>query len=224
MRDPVPRLHPLPYQPATWPDGVQHSLVPRGQPLAVDLTELLERRQTRRDFHVTVDEETLGEFFWLACRNRGSRPSPFGVDQEFRVHPSAGAMHPIHVLICKEIGPWMRYDPIGHAFFELASSENSANAAREAAGNLLDLERGVLIGLVSEPGKTSAKYENYETLVWRDAGIVHGYMSLISEALNLTFCPLGITGQPYLTDYLPQASQFQALGLAVLGRAGVVSS
>jgi hypothetical protein len=84
---------------------------------------------------------------------------------------------------------------------------------------LVELGFGTLVSLVAEPGKTAAKYANHESLVWRDAGVVLGYMSLMAEALKLSFCPLGITGRPYVTDCLPNASTLQAVGLAVLGGA-----
>ncbi len=113
----------------------------------------------------------------------------------------------------------MRYDPIEHALVDLAGSMESAAASRDAAGSLIDLGQGTLIGLVAEFGKTAAKYENHETLVWRDAGVALGYMSIVAEALGLAFCPLGITGQPYLTDYLSDATRLQAAGLAALGPA-----
>lgn len=217
LPDPVPRAQPARYQPFVWPSGVKLQLAPRNHPLELDLVALLEQRQTRRGFKRPFQDATLGEFLWLACRNRSSRPSPFGPDQESRVHPSAGAMHPIHVLFSRDAGPWMRYDPVEHALIELPGSTDSAAAGRDAAARLLELEQGVLLGLVAEPGKTAAKYENHETLVWRDAGVVLGYMSLVAEALGLAFCSLGITGQAYLTDYLRDDSALQAVGVAVLG-------
>ena len=219
LLDPVPRARPARYQPFVWPPGVRLRLAPRNETLELDLVALLEQRQTRRDFKKPVEDAKLGEFFWLACRNRSSHPSPFGPDQESRVHPSAGAMHPIHVLVSRDAGPWMRYDPVEHALIELPGSTDSATAGRNAANRIFNLNHGVLLGLVAEPGKTEAKYENHETLVWRDAGVLLGYMSLVAEALRLDFCPLGITGQTHLTDYLPEASQLQAAGLAVLGAA-----
>jgi SagB-type dehydrogenase family enzyme len=215
--DPVPRPQPARYQPFVWPAGIRLQLAPRNQVLELDLVALLEQRQTRRSFNRPLEDATLGEFLWLACRNRSSRPSPFGPDQESRAHPSAGAMHPIHVLLCRDAGPWMRYDPAEHALIELPGSTDSASVGRHAASRLLELDQGVLLGLVAEPGKTAAKYANHETLVWRDAGVVLGYMSLVAEALGLTFCPLGITGQSHLTDYLSDASRLQAAGLAVVG-------
>jgi hypothetical protein len=111
----------------------------------------------------------------------------------------------------------MRYNPTEHSLIELPGSSHSAAEGRAAASRVLELEHGILLGLVAEPGKTAAKYENHETLVWRDAGVVLGYMSLIAETLGLSFCALGITGQPYLTSYLPDACSLQASGLAVVG-------
>lgn len=116
----------------------------------------------------------------------------------------------------------MRYDPVEHVLIEVPGSNDSALVGRMAAGRLLNLDEGAIFGLIAEPGKTAAKYENHETLVWRDAGVVFGYMSLIAEALGLAFCPLGITGQPYLTEYLSHGSKLQAVGLAVLGKSGAV--
>lgn len=217
LLDPVPRVLPVPYMPFIWPSGAKLQLPPRNTPLELDLVTLLAQRQTSRNFKTTPEVTRLGEFLWLACRNRSSRPSPFGPDQESRVHPSAGAMHPIHVLISQDAGPWMRYDPVEHSIMELPGSISSATASRREAARLLCLDQGVLLGLVAEPGKTAAKYENHETLVWRDAGVVLGYMSIAAEALGLAFCPLGITGQPHLTDYCSATDQLQAVGLAVLG-------
>lgn len=219
--DPEPRTQPLKYQPAIWPTGAKLELPLRSQSLELDLVELLERRQTRRDFKGTLTDTKLGEFLWLSCRNRSAWPSPYGLEQESRVYPSAGAMHPIHVLVARENKGWMRYDPIEHALIELPKSVEHATASRRAAGKLVPLEQGMLIGLVAELGKTAAKYENPESLVWRDAGVVLGYMSLIAEALDLAYCPLGMSGQPHLTNYISDAASLQAVGLSVLGNAPI---
>lgn len=216
--DPQPHEKPAKYEPFVWPAGEKLQLAPRTQSLLLDLAVLLEQRQTRRVFKHPLDDRALGEFLWLACRNRSSRPSPFGPDQESRVYPSAGAMHPIHVLVSREAGPWLRFVPTEHALVELPRSFCSAAAVRDLANSLVRVDQGVVIGLLAESGKTAAKYTNHESLVWRDAGVVIGYMSLIAEALGLSFCPLGITGQSQFTDFLPgDTSTLQAVGIAVLG-------
>lgn len=193
--------------------------MPRSSALAVDLVELMEQRQTRRDFGRELSIEDLGDFLWLACRSRSSRPSEYGPNQESRPHPSAGALHPIHVFWASDVTAMLRYDPVQHALFELPASASNARHAVDAARSSLDLARGSVLALVAEPGKTGSKYEDPDSLVLRDAGVVLGYMSFVAEALGLAFCPLGITGNPGLTQGFPSADALRAVGLAVLGKA-----
>ena len=75
---------------------------------------------------------------------------------------------------------------------------------------------GVLVGFIAESGKTASKYENPESLVWRDAGTLLGYMSLVAEALRLQFCPLGLTGDPELGDVLAPQSGLHGAGLSIV--------
>lgn len=215
--EPRPLGVPAPYEPYCWPRGKRIPLCARTQPIDLDLLQLLESRESKRAFGGTPSDEQLGEFFWLACRNRSCRPGPFGFDQESRVHPSAGAVHPIHTLVNHRGNRWMRYDPVTHELEDVPSSEDGVAAARKAASELLDVGRGALLALVAEPDKTAAKYAHHESLVWRDAGVLLGYMSLAAEALHLSFCPLGITGQPRALQGLPEPDRLWSAGLAVLG-------
>lgn len=215
--EPRPKTLPAFYEPFQWPAGRSIALRSRPGALNVDLVDVLEQRQTCRSFTGSVDDEMLGDFLWLACRNRSSRPSPYGVDQESRVHPSAGSMHPTHTLVARSCTAWMRYDPTRHQLTEVCGSEGSAHRTNSAAADLIDLGRGALLMLVAEPGKTAAKYENPDSLVWRDAGVVLGYMSLVAQALGLAFCPLGLTGHPHGIEDWAEPGRLQAVALAVLG-------
>jgi hypothetical protein len=107
---------------------------------------------------------------------------------------------------------------VGHILVEIANSDASASAARRAAEQLLPIGNGVLLALVAEPGKTRVKYANPESLIWRDAGVVLGYMSIVAEALHLAFCPLGITGHQYVKDLVPErVGDIWGASLAILG-------
>lgn len=217
MHNPMPHTHPQPYEPVQWPAGNRTLLTPRSKRLDVDVVALLEQRQTRREFKSELTDVQLGEFLWLACRSRSSRPGGFSTPQESRPHPSAGGMHPIHVLVARPDQPWLRYDPVDHTLVEFPQTQSLAAAARSAAQHLVPIDRGTLLGLLAEPGKTAAKYANPHSLVWRDAGVVLGYMSLVAEALGLSYCPLGILGDPFLNSLLPNDSRLNAAGMAILG-------
>lgn len=217
LPDPKPRDVPQRYEPIVWPEGRRIQLPPRTAPLVVDVVTLMEQRQTKREFTRELSLEALGEFLWLACRSRSSRASPYGPDQESRPHPSAGAMHPIHVFVARDGEALYRYDPSGHALVEVPGTELNAGHIVAAAQASLELGQGWVLALVAEPGKTGAKYKDPESLVWRDAGVVLGYMSVVAEALGLAFCPLGVTGKPQVTEGLPNADALRGVGLAVVG-------
>lgn len=223
MSEPLPRKQVSAYATFSWPRGSSIQLPPRTAALQVDLVDLLEKRQTRREFTRDLTETELGDFLWLACRNRACRTSPFGFDQESRPHPSAGGMHPIHVLLSRAQQEWHRYEPVEHALVQLPGTRMTAAQARQESAVLVPLNRGVLIALASEPGKTAAKYENPHSLVWRDAGTVLGYMSVVAEALGLTFCPLGLLGKRFVSDVVAGDPRIQATGLAILGAAAYES-
>jgi SagB-type dehydrogenase family enzyme len=180
---------------------------------------LMEKRQTKREFTRELSMEQLGEFLWLACRSRSSRESPYGPNQESRPHPSAGALHPIHALVARDGEALYRYAPSEHALVEIPGAAPNAAHAMAAARAALELDRGWVLALVAEPGKTGSKYENPETLVWRDAGVVLGYMSVVAEALGMAFCPLGVAGGQVAALGFAEPGAMHGVGLAVLGLA-----
>lgn len=183
----------------------------------MDLVQVLRDRQTRRDFSRALVPQALDQLLWLTCRTHSTTPSALGFDLQFRPHPSAGAIQPIHIVL--QLGPggaWERYEPFQHALVELPGTERLADAARADASKAVPAREAVLLALVAEPGRTGAKYENAESLVWRDAGVVLGYLSLVSEALGLSFCPLGMTGDAYVAS-LCEKGQLSGVGLAFLG-------
>jgi len=214
--EPKPRATPGYYEPFKWPRGEVTRLEPAAAQLNVDIVQVLQERQSRRGLGALPLSE-LGALLWLTCRTHSLRSSEFGFDQEFRSYPSAGAMHPIHVVCQRSAGmPWERYEPLEHALIGVPGTEALAESAREKAANILPPSEAVLVGLVAEPGKTQAKYECAESLVWRDAGVLLGYLSLVTETLGLGFCPLGMTGNLYLAPISP-AGQLHGVGLAVVG-------
>jgi hypothetical protein len=105
---------------------------------------------------------------------------------------------------------------VTHALYEVAGSAEAAECVREVACALVDCKRASVIAFAAEVGRTSVKYANPESLVWRDAGVLLGYLHLCAEALGLAFTPLGITGDPYIR-HLDGQDRLRGVGLAVVG-------
>lgn len=216
LPEPKPRELAQAYRPFEWPTGVETVLPPPPGALAVDLARLALERQTRRAFD-RLPVEGLSGLLGLTCRAHSTTGSPYGFEQQFRAVISAGAIHPIHVLVQRDRWrPWERYDPLKHSLCEVSDSTESATAARSQADSIVHSGHCTLLALVAEPGKTNAKYTDPETLIWRDAGVLIGALSWVAEAQGLSLCPLGVTGTEQVRQLGPQGTLF-GVGMLLVG-------
>ena len=207
------------YKPVAWPQGDSLALDTNGAYLAPDLAAILATRRSRRNFVAPATIEDLSALFDLCARTQEVQISDLGFDLEFKPHPASGAIHSIHCLVQQRSGEeWRKYDPRSHELMVLPGSSEAAYAVRLAAEELMPTGSASLIALVAEPGKSAAKYDFPESLIWRDAGVMLGYFSIAAEALGLAFCPLGITGDPVIANTLDQQGRLRGVGLALLGR------
>lgn len=111
---------------------------------------------------------------------------------------------------------WARYNPHTHALEVIGPSADILNALRAEADQVVDAQSGSLLLFVAEPAMTAAKYENADSLVWRDAGIMQGALAIVAQALALNYCLLGITGDPWV-GRLSEQCQLVGVGIAALG-------
>lgn len=218
LADPLPKLAPAPYAPIEWEVREIWPLpIPSGIP-DLSFSEVLCARMSHRKFGY-IDDQQLGTYLWLACGTRGVSTSDLGFDLEHRAAPSAGAVHPIHVVV-KRPGDdrWWLYSPREHYLAELKGATDKLAGLYDLSLQVLEGDQATRFLFVAEPGKTLGKYQDGCSLVWRDAGALLGVMALTATALSLNFCPLGITGEPWASTLADQ-SKLAGVGLAVLGSA-----
>lgn len=216
LSSPKVRAQPGHYQPFTWPDGTFHALPEIEDADDKGILNLLDHRRTRRTFNaLSVDQ--LGQLLWRSTRTQAIAESDYGFDLELRPTPSAGAIHPIHILAHLPGTPnWRRYDSRRHGLVELPESVESFAGLAEQCQQTLPSEQATRLLLVAEPGKTAAKYRHGESLIWRDAGVLLAIMAVIAEALDYAFCPLGITGEPWASQFAP-SGVLTGVGVALVG-------
>lgn len=213
---PKPRTENLPYSPYVW-ETLDVLLLPTPQPFnIVPFAATVLGRRTRRTFKALSDVQISG-FFWLTshCTSlRGQSPSP---PESLHPTPSAGSIHPIHVIVGRfDESGWWRYEPSDHSLVEINIPPFAFDDLRSAMGEVVPFGEATALVLVAEPGKTFAKYELGSSLVWRDAGVLIGYQSLVAEALGLSYCPLGITADSWVSRLDPER-KLVGVGAALLG-------
>jgi hypothetical protein len=71
----------------------------------------------------------------------------------------------------------------------------------------------------AEPNLTFAKYNEACSLIWRDAGVLQGILSLAAEDLGLNFCLVGVTGEPWVSGLIEQ-NTLVGVGAAYVGAPG----
>jgi len=215
LGSPIPLETPSQYKPYEWPSqDLEHLLVPAELTLP-SLEKVIERRRTRRSFG-QLNREQLSSFLWLSCRTLAKGDDCIGFPITQRPESSAGAIHPIHLILGDYADSWNRYDPDQHALSKIGSDGSVLIDLWHAARKVVDPEEGTILVFVAEPGKTYAKYEFADSLIWRDAGALIGHMALVAEGLELDFCPLGITGEPCVSK-LDNQQHLVGVGLAILG-------
>lgn len=217
LGNPRPLSTPALYTPIVWPDGEVIAL-PGWEPSNRDdpsFITLVARRRTRRNFG-RLENRQLGTLLDLTCRVQQIGEDALGFPITRRPVPSAGAIHPIHILlISPDVDAWYRYDAFEHALKKVAARV-SPRDARSAMQAVLPAPNATLIMLAAEVGKTSAKYADPASLIWRDAGVLLGFLSMAAEALDLSFCPLGVTGEPWIGRLL-DPSGLAGVGVAFAG-------
>ncbi|MEX5570402.1 hypothetical protein Q1J55_21580 [Pseudomonas syringae] len=216
LDSPTVRAEPSYYQPFTWPDGTLHALPEIEDVGDEGILNLLEQRRTGRTFNA-LSEGQLGQLLWRCARTQAIAKSDYGFELELRPVPSAGAIHPIHILISfPGASNWLRYDSRRHGLVEISGSMEILAGLKDQCHDALSAEQATRLLLVAEPGKTSAKYQHGESLIWRDAGALLAFMAMIAEALDYSFCPLGITGEPWAGRLAP-AGVLTGVGVALVG-------
>jgi hypothetical protein len=244
LGSPRPRAEPLQYRPVSWNEGHLLSFAYGSEPglQCIDgsysaahcegqqhrghrpaerfrekppFDSLVGTRRSRYEFH-KVSLDALDELFSLTCRIALTGPCTLGFAQSQRPAPSAGAIHPIHVVVHLPGHTHLhRYDPYGHGLRALTCAVDPRQLRNEM-NSVVAAPNAVLLMFVAEPAMTAAKYEAACSLVWRDAGILQGYFSLAAEALTLNFVPLGPTGDPW-ASLLVEEPGLVGVGAALVG-------
>lgn len=188
---------------------------PGSAPLVMDLAALWAERRSHMD-GAHPDLNSIGAVLWHVSRTLATAPSPYGFPMERRPVPSAGALHPVHIIVqLPQTSTWARYNPQLHCLDVLVDDAHALDGLLEHAQFVAENMPGAYLAFVGEPGRLSAKYENHESLLWRDAGVLQGNICLAAQAHNLGACLLGVTGQEWVSR-LAKQGQLVGVGLARL--------
>jgi hypothetical protein len=215
LGNPVPRQEAHTCAPVSWPAGMVWPFPQLPDRPAISFDKVRLRRRSGRTFLTPTDGQ-LGELLGLTCRVQFTISDIYGFPQTHRPPPSAGAIHPVNVIVHTAGEPsWARYDPFDHALVELPA-RIAPPTVRIAMEEVLPAGGATLLLFAAQPALTFAKYEHACSLVWRDAGVLQGYLSMAAESLGLNFCLIGVTGEPWVSRLIDEGA-LVGVGAAYVG-------
>lgn len=219
LESPRPRQIVHDYAPFDFPIVSVEKLPAVAQNKLGDAGELLTCRRTRRMFASPLSCSQLSDLLWHSSRTIQAVRDSSGFPWEHRPAPSAGGRHPIRLLIQQPTAscPCDLYLENEHALGRLAISSATTVELRAAAHALIKADRYTVLWFAAEIGRTASKYVEWESLIWRDAGALLAVLCLVAEGLGLAACPLGISGEPFLSATLESRGQVCGVGALAVG-------
>lgn len=216
LGEPAPRPEVILYKPYSWPAIGIIDITEEYEAPDIGFFDVVNKRRTYRDLE-RIDIPKISEIMSLLLRTRFWGDDSLGFSKVLRPVPSAGAIHPIHVLVSSPTDEhWLRYLPDHHVFECLDPAIINPADVRISLGNINNVSNATILLFIAEPGKTAAKYSHESSLVWRDAGFLQGFFALVSQALGLGYCPIGLTGEIWAKK-LDEKGRLAGVGLGYIG-------
>jgi SagB-type dehydrogenase family enzyme len=220
LGSPEPRENLLTYVEFQYPI-VEIIYLPR--PLSMpqrSFSDVLKKRRTRREF-AELPRSDLSALLWYGVKTRFKQNLESGHKWYHRPVPSAGGRHPIDLLLIDQgisADAVYLYNPIAHAISKLAINEFGDLEGLLAAVNaIVNMQNATVVWFAAQFKRATSAYKNATTLLYQDAGVLIATLGLVSEALGLNFCPIGITGDPWVFRMLRAKEYIRGAGGCLVG-------
>lgn len=196
MKNPFPKDKPDRFVPKSYNINGKRKL-PRDFDNIADrgfLDVILSRRSVKE--FTTLSDKELASVLFFSNKIESIDQDESGYISSWRTAPSAGARHPIDLLVsCSKPSLEERtleyYNPFDHSLNSIELDHRLLRSFLEDINRNIEIGKSAIIWFSIQPFKTGSKYHNPESLYWRDAGVLLYCIQLISSYLGIASCPLG---------------------------------
>jgi SagB-type dehydrogenase family enzyme len=217
LPNPVPRAQPSELAGFEYRTVGKHYLSIPNVPLSdPGFFATLRARRTRRDLGL-ISNQDLSALLWYSAKVWNARNSG-AVRWQHRSSPSAGGIHCVDILIVDEQRERvMLYDAVGHSLQQVDLSPTPPRALLSELAGMISLGAATVLWLAADFELMLASYADGESLVWRDVGALTATVCFVVEALGLGCCPIGFTGEPFISEILNSHGRVTGVGGIIVG-------
>jgi SagB-type dehydrogenase family enzyme len=176
--------------------------------------DLAHLRRSSLHLCALVDKQ-LDELLWFSAKVIQTHFQLNGYTLTRRPSASAGARHPIDLIVVRPSQSKVLhyYNPFEHTLNELKVDETIVNDLINHVNENIVIGEATLIWFIAHSDRTAAKYDNPQSLVWRDAGALLHCIQSTCTAMGLGSCPVGTLAEPYLNLLFNNAAIVSAGGI-----------
>lgn len=189
-------------------------------PLSVSFDKVVLDRKSSRDFK-QITFQQLSDVLWYAAKVKHSFLQENGYILTHRGSPSAGARHPIDIVIsntnlltCRN---FYYYNPFQHSINKLANSDSGSSSFFRHIDEFVDSSNATIVWFVAHKNRTAAKYKYADSLIWRDVGALINIFQLVCTAMKLQSCPIGSLGEPFISNLFNSQAGIVGAGGILIG-------
>lgn len=169
-----------------------------------DIFTLLESRRSTREF-TRLGKQYLSSLLWFSQRQIARIPNT--ENRIFTPSPTFGALAAVRTLVLPFEGmPWV-YNRASHSADYVDIDPNAEDAIRQKASEYFNIGEGCLLLFFAVREFVDCYYENSESLVLREAGLLMGNLTLLSEAFDLACCMIGAEAGDWIAALLDCSEQ-----------------
>lgn len=194
MNNPIPKDTFEKYEPFNYPVSSTIKLRDDFKNSDRNFIDVLLSRRSSDDVNY-FNSHSIDELLFYSAKIQliGEDISGFPVSK--RAAPSAGARHPIDLLISMPEKNSVRelsiYNPMDHSLGKLSIPNRDLELFFREVNNNKQIKDACLIWFSIQYQKTSSKYFNPESLYWKDVGAFLYCIQIVATYLKMKSCPLG---------------------------------
>lgn len=192
MRNPTPKGQPDIFTPFIYPVSIKQKLEIPNSKFNKDFLSVVTNRRSDKDFAgLSISE--IAELLYWSNKIQSFQVDEIGFILSKRTSPSAGARHPVDILVSPAATnrQLSYYNPIDHTLRELLIAEQKLNDFLNEISKNISIRNACIFWFSIQHEKTGSKYENPESLYWKDTGALLYCIQLIATYLGYKSCPLG---------------------------------
>jgi len=186
----------------------------------ISFWDVISSRRSMRTFHqLSLDE--ISKVLWLSAKVQDISVQDNGYILTRRPSASAGARHPVDIILLSpaldNFKSCYYYNPFDHTLNKLILPDLIIKHFLNHVNSIFQVGDGTVLWFIAHSLRTEVKYDNSQSLIWRDAGALIHSVQLACTGCNINSCPVGSLGEPFISQMFSGNENIFGVGGIVIG-------